>query len=283
MITTWSRGTADDHMPEAILTKFAAQVAVHPWWQARSKLVLALLKELSIRPPARILDAGCGWGETLEVLEANGFEVTGLDISRQALERLDRPGRTLVEADLTRPFDEESCGRPTFDAILALDIIEHVDDDQALLSSLATLLKPGGHLIVNVPALPELFSEFDEVNGHRLRYEPPGLRAAFHDTNLAIERLFYWNAWSVPLFGLRRLGKKPTGRSDETLEIYGRHLALPPWPFPWLFRQAFAREQTRALKGQLERGTSLMAVARHTATSCDGEPDESLVGSGAHL
>jgi SAM-dependent methyltransferase len=249
-------------MPTELLTELAAQVKAHPWWQARANLVLEILKQQKIDPPSPILDAGCGWGQTFEILEARGFRVTGLDISRPALEALDRPGRDLIEADLTRPIEAGMANRQAFRAVLALDIIEHVDDDRALVATLASLLAPGGILIINVPALPELFSEFDQANGHRRRYTPETLRAAFDGTQLTLERIFYWNAWALPLFSLTRRRSRQHPEPESPLEIYRRHLALPPGPFPWLFRQAFAFEQSRALGGSLRRGTSLMAVAR---------------------
>ena len=66
---------------------------------------------------------------TLEALEERGYRASGLDVSRQALERLDRPDRPLIEADLTRPFDPAAVAHAAFDAVLALDVIEHLDDD----------------------------------------------------------------------------------------------------------------------------------------------------------
>ena len=69
-----------------------------------TRLTLALLDRLGIRPPARILDAGCGWGSTLIGLERAGYRVVGADISRRALERLDRTDRSLAVADLTQPL-----------------------------------------------------------------------------------------------------------------------------------------------------------------------------------
>src|SRR5262245_14880069 len=53
----------------------------------------------AVRSPARVLDTGCGWGVTLDALEAAGYRTSGLDVSRRALERLDRPNRRLIEAD----------------------------------------------------------------------------------------------------------------------------------------------------------------------------------------
>ena len=107
---------------------------------------------------------GCGWGVTLAALEASGYNATGLDISPKTLTMLDheREGRSLIEADLTRPWPSSFT---PFDAVLALDVVEHLDDDRAAVARLKELVKPGGVLVVSVPALPELFSEFDRIQG----------------------------------------------------------------------------------------------------------------------
>ena len=123
----------------------------------------------SSRP--HILDVGCGWGVTLEALEKSGYHVLGMDISRRTLESLDRPDRRLVEADLANPWQIAAAS----DAVLALDVIEHLDDDRAAVARLEMLVRPGGVLIVSVPALPDLFSEFDAIQGHRRRYLPETL------------------------------------------------------------------------------------------------------------
>jgi SAM-dependent methyltransferase len=260
MITTWSSGTPDSFMPEAILTELAALVRRHPWWQARARLVIAILSQRGVTPPARILDAGCGWGTTLEALEAAGYDTSGLDVSRQALERLEKPQRKLIEADLTRALVPAAGSVRAYDAIVALDVIEHLDDDRAALASLARLLRPGGTLVVSVPALPELFSEFDRVQGHRRRYLPESLRAAFIAADLTVERIFWWGGWLVPLFRARRSRMlAPSHRPPH--EIYLQHLELPAQPASWLFRAAFAWEHGRALRGRVGRGTSLFAVA----------------------
>jgi len=258
MIRTWSEGSADVHMPEEILVDLGASIDRHPWWKARSKLTIALLDQLEIRPPARLLDAGCGWGTTLAALEAAGYRAAGMDISRRMLERLDRPDRELFVADLTRELPGEI---DPFDAVLALDVIEHIDDDRGALTQLARLVRPGGVLIVSVPALPDFFSEFDAIQGHRRRYLPETLRAAFDDGPLQIKRIFWWGQWMVPLLGRRR-AKKQGKEGDSAAETYRRYLELPPWPGPRVMQLAFALEQKRALDGKLRTGTSLFAVAR---------------------
>ena len=157
-----------------------------------------------------MLDAGCGWGTTLEALEARGYRAVGADISRKALELLDRPGRDLVEADLTKPLPGSV---EPFDAVLALDVIEHLDDDAAAVRRLGALARPGGVVIVSVPALPEFFTEFDSIQGHRRRYLPETLRSAFEGAELELERVFWWGSWLVSM--LRWSRRKPKAAVGE--------------------------------------------------------------------
>lgn len=273
MITTWSEGDAGGNMDEAILTELAGLIRRHPWWRARAALTLALLGRLGVAPPARVLDAGCGWGVVLEALERRGYDAAGMDVSRKALERLDRPGRTLFQADLTRPLPAAAGG---FDAVLALDVVEHLDDDRAAVARLGALARPGGVVVVSAPALPELFTEFDAVQGHRRRYLPDSLRAAFEGSGLAVERVFWWGSWLVP--ALRHQRARPRSRpGDSAAASYRRYLRLPPRPVPWALRLPFAWEQSRALAGRLRTGTSLFAVARRPeATPRDARPGRDL-------
>jgi len=254
MIRTWSQGEADDNMPENLLVDLESTVRRHPWWIARARLALAVVQRHGIAPPATILDAGCGWGTNLTALEAAGYRVRGLDISRRMLERLDRPDRTLIEADLAQPLPPET---EAADGLLALDVIEHIDDDRAAVGRLGQLVRPGGVVIVSVPALPELFSRFDEIQGHRRRYVPERLQAAFAGSGLVIAKIFWWGAWMVPV--LRRM-RQPGARADNR-KTYADYLRLPPWPAPWLMNVAYVWEHGRALEGKLKTGTSLFAVA----------------------
>jgi len=261
MIECWSQGSPDDNMAEEILTDLGDVVRRHPWWRARAALTLRLLKRLDVRPPSRVLDAGCGWGVTLEALEARGYSAAGMDISRRALEMLDRPDRFLIQADLTKPLKTDA---PRFPAVLALDVIEHLDDDREAVRRLGELVSPGGVLIVSAPALPDLFSEFDAAQGHRRRYLPDTLADAFEDSGLSLERTFWWGRWLVP--ALRAQRAKNRARPGETpAQIYRRHLNSPPRPVSWLIDLAFRVEAGPALLGLLGCGTSLFAVARKPA------------------
>ena len=224
MIDRWSEGSADDNMAEAILVELGGLIRKHPWWKARSSLTLRLLDRLEIRPPSRVLDAGSGWGTTLEALERAGYRVVGADISRKALEGLDGTARELVEFDLTKPLPD---GIEPFDAVLALDVIEHLDDDRGAVARLGELTRPGGVVVVSVPALPDLFTEFDAIQGHRRRYLPETLRDTFEGSGLVVEQVFWWGSWLVPM--LRRSRSKPRSRPGEsTAETYRRYPQVTP-------------------------------------------------------
>ena len=257
MITIWSKGPADDFMPEKTLVETLVRVQHHPWWLARAELALAVLRTKRLHPPARILDVGCGWGVNLQALERGGYQAAGMDISRQILERIDEPRRQLFECDLNKPFPAEA--HESYDGLLLLDVIEHLDDDQGALRRLSPLVCPGGTVVVSVPALPELFSEFDSVQGHRRRYVPETVGRAFQDTGFALDRTFWWGQWMVPVLKRMRISqsRQPAAKSKE----YSDYLRLPPWPLPLVMSLLFRWEKNRALNGKLTTGTSLFAIA----------------------
>jgi SAM-dependent methyltransferase len=261
MIATWSVGAAGQYLGGDEFAEQARLVRQHPWWRARAELTLALLDQSGVRPPARVLDAGCGWGVTFRSLERRGYRTVGLDVSRPALELLERErsGRTLVEADLTQPLPEPETA---YAVVLALDVIEHLDDDRVALAGLGRFAAPGGLVVVSVPALPELYSEFDEMQGHRRRYLPETLRDAFTGTGLEVERVFWWGEWLVPVLRRQRRGRSQPPSVGPASARYNDYLRLPRWPGPLALRALFAWEQGRTLAGSLRTGTSLFAIAR---------------------
>jgi SAM-dependent methyltransferase len=161
----------------------------HWWFRWRYDLITKLVASLKCDDSFRILDAGCGTGQMTKQLEAIG-EAFGLDSAHEAISyaRSRGVGR-LVRGSITAPpFAEAS-----FDCVLALDVIEHVDDDMGILTSLFRVIKPGGHLIITVPAFDALWSEHDEINHHKRRYRAPQLRLLIKEAGFDIERVTYCN------------------------------------------------------------------------------------------
>lgn len=138
----------------------------HWWYAGRRRIIERAITRLNLSEPTRTLDAGCGSGRNLVDLARLG-PVTGLEPAGPGLRAArERSVGTVVEGTLSSlPFEDDS-----FDLALTLDVIEHLDDDEGALRELRRTLRPGGTLLVTVPAYPKLWSSHDEVNHHRRRY-----------------------------------------------------------------------------------------------------------------
>jgi 2-polyprenyl-3-methyl-5-hydroxy-6-metoxy-1,4-benzoquinol methylase len=259
-VEVWSRGDADANMDQRILVRLAECVRAHPWWHSRTTLARWLLRRERVLPPARVLDAGCGWGSTFLALESDGYRMTGADISRQMLEQLDASQRRLAVCDLTQATTVDE----TFAAVLAMDVIEHIDDDVAAARQLCRFLHPGGLLILSVPARPELYGEFDTVQGHRRRYTAETLKETLQTAGFGGIRLWWWGQLIYYFIRHQRAQKK--GMAGETPDqTYLRYLELPGYPVRWLMQAAFCADRWLTRWGVCRTGTSLLAVARRPA------------------
>jgi SAM-dependent methyltransferase len=105
-----------------------------------------------------------------------------VDISAPALAKLRRRNAHVVLGEITAlPFADGA-----FDLVCALDIIEHVDDDDAAFSELSRVAKPGATLLLSMPLHPSRWTPFDDLVGHKRRYEPQGLAAKLTQHQLAV-------------------------------------------------------------------------------------------------
>ena len=107
-----------------------------------------------------------------------------IEISRAALSRLVQQGGFAVQATAEAlPFPDAA-----FDLVMAMDIIEHVDDDEPVFRELARVLRPGGALVLSSPLHPDNWTCFDDVVGHVRRYQPQELLARLVRHGLTLER-----------------------------------------------------------------------------------------------
>lgn len=141
----------------------------HPWEQVRAEFYAARLADCLPKRPLTLLDAGCGDASlTCAILPSlpAGCRVTGWDpgLDDTALAAI----RATLPATISLTKEEP---RETFDALLCMDMLEHVADDRGLLSHLVNeRVKPGGLVMVSVPAWPALFSRHDLAMHHYRRY-----------------------------------------------------------------------------------------------------------------
>jgi SAM-dependent methyltransferase len=230
-----------------------AEIADVHWWYVARRRILADLIRREVRPPARarILEIGCGTGHNLGMLGEFG-SVDGLEVDDAAREiAARRLGKPVAAAPLP---ELKGIRRGTYDLIAALDVIEHIDDDQAALAAIAGRLKPGGKLLITVPAHQWMWSAHDTANHHKRRYSKTTLKALIEGSPLKLDKLGYFNSLLFPLaVAVRGVGKL-TGRedSDDT---------LPPRPINALFEKLFELERYAVGRLPLPPGLSLFAVA----------------------
>lgn len=173
----------------------------HWWFQGKFAIALMLLAWAKA-PGKRVLDIGCGTGFFSKMLIEIGYEVTSIDSSPLALEYSSQRGLSnLVSGDaLKMPFPDGS-----FDAAFALDILEHLDDEDAALREWKRVLKPKGILIVFVPALSFLWGPQDKKLDHKRRYTRESLRKKL-EKFLFVEKISYFNTLLfLPVFLSRYL------------------------------------------------------------------------------
>lgn len=176
----------DDELTE--LHEIEAGLGTHPIDRASRRNAIEMLRAMGVGTKATILEVGCSSGFFLQDLLCvfPGAEIVGADTIRTALERVGAalPGVPLLQMDLL------SCPLPggQFDAVVALNVLEHIEDDSRALSQIARLLKPGGVFVVEVPQGPGLYDSYDFLLRHVRRYSRAELLAKIRDVGLNVER-----------------------------------------------------------------------------------------------
>lgn len=181
-------------------------------------------------------------------------DVVGMELDEGA--RVLAARKAGVQVVAGRLPDELPFHPVSFDLITLLDVLEHVDDDLGTLASLASLLKPGGHLLLTVPAFPFLWSEHDVVHRHYRRYRRPELMARVEAAGLRVIHASYYNSILFPLVAVIRLAEKVFGAQG------GQDLTMPP---PWLNRllcRIFASERRWLGRIVFPFGVSIVLLAR---------------------
>ena len=186
----------------------------HWWYQAlRSRLAAALDTHLG-PSPARILDVGCGTGANLKLLAQQGTAF-GIDIEPTALHFCRERGltRSTVGSALALPFPAH-----TFDAVTAMDVLYHkaVPDKSAFLREVRRVLRPGGILILNVPAYQWLYSSHDAAVHTDRRFTRSEIAALMAQSEFVPLRTTYWNTFLFPIALVTRLWRRcfPPQTSD---------------------------------------------------------------------
>jgi len=172
------------------------QARDHWWYRARRALVAGLLAG-ELAPGARVVDVGCGTGDNLGALDdVAGRTVAGVELSEYAVRHAPPAAAGGVRAGVARA---EHLPFPTgcADLITSMDVIEHLDDDAAL-AEYRRVVRPGGLVLLTVPAYQWLWSDHDVWAAHRRRYSRRTLVAAVERAGLRPRRVTYFNSFLVP-------------------------------------------------------------------------------------
>lgn len=240
-------------MERAVFDRMAELDQHHWWFRARRRILNALVEHV-VKPPkdARILEVGCGTGHNLAMFARFGrVDASELDPCARALASK-RLGAEVKEARLP---DLSMFERNGYDLIGLLDVLEHVADDLDSLRAIHRRLKPGGALLMTVPANPWMWSAHDAAHHHVRRYTRKQLEELFLRSGLEVQLLSYFNTLLFPMIaGARILGKLIGKESaDDTLPGARLNKAL---------ERVFGWEARLVGRLSLPFGVSLVAVVR---------------------
>ncbi len=239
-------------MDRIVYDRMAAHDSTHWWYRARREILSDYLTRYGELPQgARILEIGCGTGHNLPMLASFG-EVDAIEIDETAAAKAgERLGKPVGSA----PLPELSGVAPaSYDLVAVLDVVEHVEDDVAALKAIASVLRPGGKILITVPAHQWMWSAHDVVNHHKRRYSKATLVAALEKAGLRWRKLRWFNSLLFPVAVAHRVLGKLTGKDDSDD-------SPPPRPLNAAFEAIFGLE--RHLLGRLPMppGLSIIVLA----------------------
>lgn len=234
----------------------------HWWFRGRRRVYFGLLRHtLAGERPRLALDLGCGMGGFQDGLRETCETVFHSDLDIDSLKTCKERGfhRGVCANGYALPYADESV-----DLVCMFDAIEHIPDDQRAMREVARVLRPGGRVLVTVPAYPLLYANNDRIAQHERRYTRPMLREVFAQAGLEVERNTHANVLLFPLIlpavlCIKLLEKllPRTEQSDHTNLTW----PLPAFVHSLLYR-TFAAELPFTRRFDLPAGHSIAAIAR---------------------
>ncbi len=182
--------------------------ARHFWFRGCRNVVRGWLADAteaidSSAHPIRLLDVGAGTGGMLESLPAH-YDSIGVEYHAAGASYCAQRGVRVVQGALpSLPFADDS-----FDAVLSMDVFEHIEADIDAMKEVRRVLRPGGRLITTVPALPWLWSKHDEALHHHRRYVKDAFVSKLQEAGFVVRRCTYYNALLLaPIATARLVGR----------------------------------------------------------------------------
>lgn len=239
-------------MDRIVYDRMAAHDSTHWWYRARRDILADfLVREGELPAGARILEIGCGTGHNLPMLAQFG-SVEAIEIDPAAREiASQRLGQPVGSAPLPALTGVE---RGAYDLIAVLDVVEHIEDDVGALKAMAECLKPGGKILITVPAHQWMWSAHDTVNHHHRRYSKATLAKAIAAAGLKSRKLGYFNSLLFPLAAASRIAGRLRGKDDSDD-------SPPPKLVNTVFETIFRFERHLVGRVPLTPGVSIVTLA----------------------
>lgn len=239
--------------------ELAAREAASFWFRSRNELIVWALRR-HFSSARNLLEVGCGTGFVVAgiaeavaalTLQAGDAQSSGLAFARDRV-----PRACLYQLDArSLPFDRE------FDVVGAFDVIEHLDEDERVLSQMWRAVRPGGGVVITVPQHRWLWSAEDDAGGHKRRYTRRELVGKVERAGFSVERVTSFVSVLLPLMAASRLRERVGLRHDPESSM---ELSLPR-ALDRLLETAMTVERGVIRGGlSLPAGGSLLLVARRS-------------------
>lgn len=184
----------------------------HWWFKARRNILLYFIKKYS-RKGDKVFDFGCGSGYLVGKLQKNGYDAYGMDFESEAIEYGRNCGIKNLEIGSGGRFNYPD---NSFDFITVLDVLEHIKNEKPVIAELKRVLKPGGKILVTVPAYMWLWGVQDEVAHHFRRYTVGSLNTVFDEfKDLNIIKKTYFNTLLFPAIVMVRFLSKLFNKQER--------------------------------------------------------------------
>jgi 2-polyprenyl-3-methyl-5-hydroxy-6-metoxy-1,4-benzoquinol methylase len=202
-------------MKQSLSKQYASYEESHWWCRARRRILRNLISQESLKTGVRLLEIGAASGVNLYSIYPSQVEVVGLepDADNAALARK-RGAHEVVCADI---FSAEShFGINSFDCICLFDVLEHIEHDEAAMRAVSSLLRPGGKVLVSVPAFQFLWGRQDVASEHKRRYTKKTINRCLIRAGYDVKRVTYFNTILFPFIALCRINAHIFGKGKHS-------------------------------------------------------------------
>jgi SAM-dependent methyltransferase len=237
------------------------QLETHHWWFVgrRSYVKNLLSRAFAGRDSLKLCEMGCGSGGNFKMLAGLG-KIDAMEMDINTFQRAKTRGEEIKNVENVKNgwLPDNITVEGPYDAVVALDVIEHIEDDVASLVAIKEHIKPRGRLIITVPAYQWLWSPHDDANHHKRRYTKSLLKKNVEQAGYQVEYSSYFNTLLFPLSLLVRLVQKLSPSEKGLIDEF----KMPSSFVNSVLTKVFSSESLLAGRLVLPTGLSIALVAR---------------------